>query len=50
MKKETCPVCDWEINDHGREIKVRDRTVIVCCEECEKELLKRPDKYMIRYE
>lgn len=50
MDKQKCPVCDWDIDDNGRDVKVRDKTVTVCCEECEKKLLAEPEKYMVRYE
>ena len=41
-----CPVCDWEIKDQGQEVKVQDRTVLVCCEECAREVRKDPAKYV----
>jgi hypothetical protein len=41
-----CPVCAWEIKDKGQEVKVEDRTVVVCCEDCAKEVKKNPAKYV----
>jgi hypothetical protein len=41
-----CPVCAWEIKDNGQEVKVQDRTVLVCCDECAREVMKDPSKYV----
>lgn len=29
-----CPICDWEIKDGGKRVRVGDRFVVVCCDEC----------------
>ena len=29
-----CPVCDWEIKDGGKRVRVGERSVVVCCDEC----------------
>jgi hypothetical protein len=34
MKTKKCPVCDWEIKDGGIQVKVGDKAVTVCCEDC----------------
>lgn len=36
--KQVCPVCDWEIKDQGRKVRVEDREVVVCCDECAEKL------------
>jgi ribosome-binding protein aMBF1 (putative translation factor) len=41
-----CPVCGWEIKDKGKEVKVKDKAVIVCCDECAEEVKKNPTKHM----
>jgi ribosome-binding protein aMBF1 (putative translation factor) len=40
-----CPVCGWEIKDKGQEVKVKGRTVVVCCDECAAAVKKNPAKY-----
>jgi hypothetical protein len=40
-----CPVCGWDIKDQGQEVKVQDRTVRVCCDECAREVTQNPSKY-----
>ncbi len=40
-----CPVCDWEIKDKGKTVKVGDRTVDVCCDECADKVKAEPKKY-----
>ena len=35
MKTKKCPVCDWEIKDAGKQVKLRSGAVlVVCCDEC----------------
>jgi hypothetical protein len=29
-----CPVCAWEIKDEGIKVKVGQKEVVVCCQEC----------------
>ncbi len=36
METRKCPVCDWEIKDHGIRVKVAGREITVCCDECAK--------------
>jgi hypothetical protein len=43
MENAKCPVCGWEIKENGLEVKVKDKTFIVCCDECAQEL-KAPSK------
>ncbi|HLN27785.1 MAG TPA: TRASH domain-containing protein [Gemmataceae bacterium] len=45
MAIQKCPVCGWEIKDKGKEVKVKDKTVVVCCDDCVKEVKKSPAKY-----
>ena len=47
MKKK-CPVCDWEIKDGGQEVKIDGRTVLVCCEDCAKEVRTNPSKFAVK--
>ena len=34
MAAKTCPVCDWEIKDGGITVKVGEKEVVVCCDDC----------------
>jgi hypothetical protein len=34
MTTKKCPVCDWEITDGGIKVKVGDKEITVCCDEC----------------
>jgi ribosome-binding protein aMBF1 (putative translation factor) len=43
MENAKCPVCGWEITEKGFEVKVKDKILVVCCEECAQEL-KTPAK------
>jgi len=45
MPTPKCPVCDWEIKDKGQEVKVGAKKVLVCCEDCAKQVQSNPDKY-----
>jgi hypothetical protein len=45
MAVKKCPVCDWEIKDKGKEVRVAGKTVIVCCEDCADKVKKEPAKY-----
>jgi len=45
MAVTKCPVCDWEIKDKGQEVKVGAKKVVVCCEDCTKQVQGNPDKY-----
>jgi ribosome-binding protein aMBF1 (putative translation factor) len=45
MATAKCPVCGWEIKGKGKEVKVGDRTVVVCCEECAAAVKKDPAKH-----
>ena len=49
MKSGTCPVCDWEIKDGGKEVKLKSGTfVVVCCDECAEKVKAEPEKITIR--
>ena len=41
MAVSKCPVCDWEIKDKGQEVKVGVKKVLVCCEDCAKQVPQR---------
>jgi len=43
---QTCPVCQYKIEDGGRPIEVNKRVILVCCEECEKKVRENPQKYI----
>ena len=45
MKTKTCPVCDWEIKDGGIKVKVGDKEIVVCCDDCAKQAKENPTKY-----
>jgi hypothetical protein len=34
MKTKKCPVCDWEITDGGIKVKVGEKEITVCCDDC----------------
>jgi ribosome-binding protein aMBF1 (putative translation factor) len=40
-----CPVCAWEIKGKGKAVKVGDKTVVVCCDECAAAVKKNPANY-----
>ena len=47
-KQKTCPVTDQPLRSMGQPVKVRvkGRTVFLCCAGCKKKLLANPDKYL----
>lgn len=45
MAAKKCPVCAWEIKDGGKKLKVKDRLVEVCCDECAAKVKEDPGKY-----
>ncbi len=36
MNTTKCPVCDWDINDGGINVKVGGKEITVCCDDCAK--------------
>jgi len=48
MKTEKCPVCDWELKGDAKKVKVKDRTVTVCCDECAEKVKANPGKYLAK--
>jgi len=34
MANKTCAACDCELGDNPIQVKIHNRTVEVCCEEC----------------
>lgn len=43
--KEKCPVCDYDLDASAIRVKVQDREIRVCCEDCRKALQASPEKY-----
>lgn len=41
-----CPVCEWEIKDDGRELKIGGKVVLVCCDDCARKIKANPEKYI----
>jgi hypothetical protein len=49
MKTTKCPVCDWEINNGGKEVKLPSGAVlVVCCDECAAKVKAAPEKFTPR--
>ena len=46
MKTRKCPVCDWEIKDGGKTVKVENTSVLVCCDDCAEKLKANPRRYL----
>jgi hypothetical protein len=44
MKTKKCPVCDWEITDGGIKVKVGEKEITVCCDDCAKKAKESADK------
>jgi hypothetical protein len=38
MAKQTCAVCDYELDASAIQVTIGGRTVEVCCEECAQKL------------
>jgi TRASH domain-containing protein len=45
MSTKTCPVCDWEIKDAGIVVKIGDKQIIVCCDDCATKAKENPAAY-----
>jgi ribosome-binding protein aMBF1 (putative translation factor) len=41
-----CPVCQWEIKDDGKQVKVKGRVILVCCDDCAAKVKADPIKYI----
>ena len=48
MKTKKCPVCDWELKGDAKKVKVKDRTVTVCCDECAEKVKANPGKFLTK--
>jgi ribosome-binding protein aMBF1 (putative translation factor) len=48
MKTRKCPVCDWEIKDQGKTVKVEGKNVVVCCDDCAEKVKTNPRQYLQR--
>ena len=46
MDAQKCPECDWEIKDGGIKLKVGDKEITVCCDECAEKAKKEPARYV----
>jgi len=46
MAVKRCPVCDWEIKDGGKSVKVENQSIVVCCDECAEKVKAEPQKYV----
>jgi hypothetical protein len=44
MKTKKCPVCDWEITDGGIKVKVGEKEITVCCDDCAKKAMESQKK------
>jgi YHS domain-containing protein len=49
-RQAVCPVSDEPLGSMGAPVKVtvRGRTVFLCCEGCEEQIQKEPDKYLAK--
>jgi ribosome-binding protein aMBF1 (putative translation factor) len=45
MNTTKCPVCDWDINDGGIKVKIGEKEITVCCDDCAKEAETDPAKF-----
>jgi hypothetical protein len=46
MKPGKCPVCDWEIKEGGKEVKLGPgAVVVVCCDDCAAKVKAAPEKF-----
>jgi len=45
-KLKKCPVCDWEIKNGGKTVKLSGRSVVVCCDDCGEKVKANPAKYL----
>lgn len=46
MSETKCPVCDWAIKDGGIKVKVAGKEITVCCDDCAKQAMADPPKYV----
>jgi len=45
MNNKKCPVCGSDLSGHKRDMRVKNRKVSVCCDECAKKVREEPSKY-----
>jgi len=45
-KTNKCPVCDWEIKDGGKTVKISGQSLVVCCDDCAEKVKTNPEKYL----
>ena len=45
---QTCVVCDWEIKDAGTQATLGSREVVVCCDDCAREVKANPARYQAK--
>ena len=49
MKTRKCPVCDWEVKDGGKKVKLPSGAVlVVCCDDCATKAKAAPEKFSRR--
>ncbi|MCZ6681634.1 MAG: hypothetical protein O7B26_00515 [Planctomycetota bacterium] len=48
MASEKCPVCNWKIENGGKDVMVAGKTLTVCCDDCAQKLKADPDRYARR--
>ncbi len=48
MNTTKCPVCDWDINDGGINVKVGGKEITVCCDDCAKKAEADPASLRLR--
>ncbi len=47
MKTKKCPVCDWELKNAGKTVKLKNgAAVVVCCDDCAEKVRTHPEKYL----
>ena len=44
MTAKKCPICDWVIKDGGIKVKVGEKEITVCCDDCAKKAGESPSK------
>ncbi len=45
MSVAKCPVCAWEIKEKPVDVRLGDRVVATCCDECAEKVKAEPAKY-----
>lgn len=45
MTTHKCPVCDWDLQDSGIKIRIGDKEIAVCCDDCAVKAKENPQQY-----